>query len=696
MNGKIEAYIDSFKEITILLAKSEYNDHKSFKIVDRKNNVFNLELINSWEEYDFYKFIAKSPALVLNKEYFVVDELENVGLLRSGAIVRDPLFDEYFSYDGPLGMEYSKERTIFRIWSPVAKGIYLEVTKDGETNRFDLVYSKRGLWSVELFGDYECAKYIVYVKVFEDYRMIKDPYALSSTANGQYNYIVDPNKFYKMKYPKPEFSGTYTDAIIYEASIRDFTYYLNNDSKGTFLGMLENRPTQFGPTGIEYIKSLGITHIQLLPCFDFAEVDDLNKDKKYNWGYNPEQYFVPSGWYSKDPNDPYSRINELLELIDNCHKNGIRVIFDVVFNHVYRHEEFPFDYLNPGYNYRVDEYGNMSNASYCGNDFATERYMCSRFIRDVLNYYAKVFGVSGFRFDLMGLVDTDTLNKAYDSLKQIDPDIMVYGEGWNMGSPLPNEKRSHMYNYQKIPNYAFFNDRFRDFVRGNQFDKVPGYCFGNYSEEYFDLYHLVLGSCYDYYKFSNPCQSINYIECHDNYTLYDFAKIYLGGDLYEVEDGARLGISLVLISLGIPFIHAGQEFLRTKQGVENSYNTKDSINRIDYERRDRYISNVNTVKNLISIRKEYSTFRLSKLEDIKKKIVPLSGLTNIGLAGCLLKDEKGELVVIVKNDREVRKVELDSFTMIFDGFRKCNRNEIAYFIKEPGVYIFKGENGKWN
>jgi pullulanase len=338
----------------------------------------------------------------------------------------------------------------------------------------------------------------------------------------------------------------------------------------------------------------------------------------------------------------------------------------------------------------------MSNASYCGNDFATERYMCYRFIRDVLNYYAKVFGISGFRFDLMGLIDTDTLNKAYDSLKQIDESIMVYGEGWNMGSPLPNEKRSHMYNYQKIPNYAFFNDRFRDFVRGNQFDKVPGYCFGNYSEEYFDLYHLVLGSCYDYYKFSNPCQSINYIECHDNYTLYDFAKIYLGGDLYEVEDGARLGISLVLISLGIPFIHAGQEFLRTKQGVENSYNTKDAINRIDYERRDKYISNVNTVRDLISIRKEYSTFRLSKLEDIKKKIVPLSGLTNIGLAGCLLKDEKGELVVIVKNDREVRKVELDSFTMIFDGYRKCNRSEIAYFIKEPGVYIFKGENGKWN
>ena len=696
MIGKIEAYVDSFKEITILLDKAEFSENKSFRLIDRNNTVINLELINYWEEYEFYKFIAKNPDVILHEEYFVVDEKDNRGLLRSGAVVRDPLFDEYFSYDGPLGMEYSKKRTIFRIWSPVAKGIYIEVNKNGENIRYDLVYSKRGLWSVEIFGDFECAIYAIYVKVFDEYRRIKDPYALSSTANGEYNYIVDVNKFYKMKYPKPKFSGVYTDAVIYEASVRDFTYYLDDDQRGTFLGLLENRPTEGGPTGIEYIKSLGITHLQILPVFDFAEVDDLNKDKKYNWGYNPEQYFVPSGWYSKNPNDPYSRINELLELIDNCHKNGIRVIFDVVFNHVYRHEEFPFDYLNPGYNYRVDEYGKMSNASYCGNDFATEHYMCSRFIRDVLNYYAKIFNVSGFRFDLMGLIDTDTLNKAYASLSAIDKNIMVYGEGWNMGSPLPNEKRSHMYNYQKIPNYAFFNDRFRDFVRGNQFDRIPGYCFGNYKEEWFDLYHLVLGSCYDYYKFSNPCQSINYIECHDNYTLYDFAKIYLGGNQNEVEDGARLGLSMVILSEGIPFIHAGQEFLRTKQGVENSYNTKDAINKIDYERRDKYINLVNTVRDLISIRKEYSCFRMSSVEEMKKRIYPLSGLTNEGLAGCLLKEDKTELVVILKNDRIEKDINLESFVMIFDGFKKCNIKDNKYLIKEPGVYIFKGDNDRWN
>ena len=478
----LDAYIDSFEYLTILIDEKYYKKNAKLYIFDGEKKI-NLEVVDYYKEHDFYKYIVKNPDVKLNKDY-EVGYLKGVrGILRSGSIIREPKFDELFKYDGPLGMEYSKEKTIFRLWSPVAKEIYIEVEKDNKKEKFVLNYIDNGLWETELLGDYECAKYQIFIRVFDEFDCIKDPYALASSANASYNYIVDKNKFYKMKYKKPNISGMYTDNIIYEASVRDFTYYLNDELKGTFLGMVENRPTKSGePTGLEYIKSLGVTHLQLLPTFDFEEVDDVLKNSKYNWGYNPEQYFVPCGWYSKNPDDPYSRINELLELIDNCHRLGLRVNMDVVFNHVYKVETFPFDHIVPGYNYRVDEFGNMSNASFCGNDFASERYMCRRFIVDVLKYYAEVFNVSGFRFDLMGLLDVDTMNMAYNELSKIDSSIMLYGEGWNMNNPLPVEQRAAMINHYKMPNFAFFNDRFRDQIRGSQFDQNYGFAFDNDSD----------------------------------------------------------------------------------------------------------------------------------------------------------------------------------------------------------------------
>ncbi|MBE6137037.1 MAG: type I pullulanase [Erysipelotrichaceae bacterium] len=696
MLEKLKAYIDSFNEITILTEKDMELEGIEFYLVQNQKRI-KLEIISIHEEYQHYKFVAKySNRIELHKEYYIVDNNDNYTTLRSGSIIRCPEFDELYKYDGPLGAEYSKNKTIFRVWTPVAKEIVLELINKNKKYKYSFNYVDRGLWECEVKGDLEGYGYLLNVRVFDEFKCIPDPYATASSANGKYNYIIDPDKLYKMKYTKPHFSGSYTDAIIYEASIRDFTYYLDNENKGNFLGLVEDHKTECGEsTGLNYIASLGVTHLQLLPIFDFGGVDDINKNEQYNWGYNPEQYFVPSGWYSKNPDDPYSRINELLELVDECHKRGLRVIMDVVFNHVYKHEEFPFDYLVPGYYYRVGSDGFMSNASFCGNDFASERYMASRFIIDCLKYYTKVFNMSGFRFDLMGLLDIETLNKAHEVLKAIDNNIMLYGEGWNMNNPLPNELRPHMYNHAKVPGYAFFNDRFRDFIRGSQFDNFAGFAFES-GKSLFDLYNIVLGSCLDYYKFKDPSQSVNYVECHDNYTFYDYGKTYLRLDESYVLDAARLAIEIVLISEGIPFIHGGEEFYRTKQGVENSYNTKDEINRIDYDRRDKYLDMVNTLRDIILIRKEYECLRSKDADEIKAFVRPLEALIDNNTFSYVLSCQKYNIFVIIKNDYEEKLIKLDNVCMIFDGYHKCDKPINQITLNAPGVYLFKGEKSKWS
>lgn len=696
MKEKIKAYIDSFEELTILVDKEAYKEKKIFYLLNKKSKI-KLEILYSYEEELFYKFVVKNLDLIqLHKEYYIVDESDNKCLLRSGSVVRSPLFDKKYKYDGPLGVEYHNDKTIFRVWTPVAKEVEVEISnRNASVKRLPFSYKKNGLWECVVEGDLECYTYCFYVRVFEEFKCIQDPYAISSSANGMKNYVIDINKLYKMKHQTPSFTGSYTDAIIYEASIRDFTYYLKNENRGTFLGMIENHPTKSKlPTGIEYIASLGVTHLQLLPIFDFGGVDDIEKDSQYNWGYNPEQFFVPCGWYSKNPDDPYSRINELLQMVDECHRLGLRVNMDVVFNHVYKFEEFPFDYLVPGYNFRVGIDGQMSNASFCGNDFASERYMCSRFICDCLEYYTKVFHVSGFRFDLMGLLDVTTLQNASKRLRKIDSTIMLYGEGWNMNNPLPDEDRPHMFNHYKIPEYAFFNDRFRDFIRGSQHAHFGGFAFSG-GRGLFDLYHVLLGSCLDYYKFHHPTQSLNYVECHDNYTIYDYGKTYLRLNEEQVFDAARLALEIVIISQGIPFIHGGEEFYRTKQGVENSYNTKDSINSINYEQRDKHKSLVQTTKDLIEIRKEYDVLRLQTSMDIKKRSHTLEGLTNFHTFSYILEADNYYLFVVIKNERKDCEVTL-SETMIFDGYHKCSIKKEKYNLNAPGVYLFKGESSKWN
>ena len=696
MQGKIEAFIDSYEFVTILVDKTIDSNNKKFFLCEKKN-VTEFEIIRTIDEGSMTKYLVKFlSSICLNKDYIVKDELGNQTALKSGSIIRDPHFEEIYYYDGPLGVTYSKTKTTFRIWTPVAKEIYIELNINGKSERHNLKYKERGLWEVSVKGDLDGVGYIYFVRVFDRFNKINDPYAISASANAKMNYVVDPKKFYKMKNKKPEFSGEYTDAIIYEASIRDFTQGIDGPNNGTYLGMIDDKVDSNGEyRGIKYIASLGITHLQLLPVFDFGGVDDLNKDYEYNWGYNPVEYFVPSGWYSKKPNDPYSRINELLELIDYCHGLGIRINFDVVFNHVYKYELFAFDNLVPGYFFRLEADGRLCNSSGCGNVIATERLMARRFVKDALIYITKTFMASGFRFDLMGLIDIDTLNEAYDEISKIEPNIMVYGEGWNMMNPLPDEKRAHMYNHLKLPHYAFFNDRFRDYVRGGQWSKVPGFALGNERSNY-DLNNLVMGSCIDYYKFDEPSRSINYVECHDNYTFFDYCKYFSQMDEKLIKNSAKLALELVLISEGIPFIHAGQEFFRTKMGIENSYNSKDRINKFDYARRNKYLCNVETLRDLISIRKEYKLFRLSNRVDIENMVHPLDGITTGSSTGIFFEDRYNKMILYIKNDYKESTLYSTGYSLIFDGKRKCDIIKQEHIFKQPGLYIFRKDKKIWS
>ena len=693
MQSKFLAFIDSFDSITILLDKSLYKPNKKFYTSYNAQRI-ELPIKGVYEEYLFFKYIVEfQPFMELHKEYKIEDELCNATTLRSGSVVRTKEFEERYRYDGPLGFEYSKEKTSFRIWSPVAKEIIIELKRKDSCTRHHLEYISQGLWQLDLYEDLEGCGYIYYVRVFDEFVKINDPYALASSANAKYNYVIDINKLYRMKNPKPSFSGKYVDAIVYEASIRDFTASLKSESRGTFEGMYCGELSDEGnPTGLEYIASLGVSHLQILPTYDFGGVNDNDKSYNcdYNWGYNPEQYFIPCGWYSKNPDDPYSRINELLMLIDKAHEYGLRIVMDVVFNHVYKCEVFAFDNLVPGYFFRVEMDGRLCNAAGCGNVIATEKYMASRFVMDVLDYYARLFKVSGYRFDLMGLLDIDTLNHVADHLRKIDKTFLLYGEGWNMMNPLPDHKRPHMYNHNQIPCYAFFNDRFRDIMRGNQWNEGVGLAFGELKPVHI-VNQLLLGSCIDYFKFDEPYKSINYVECHDNYTMYDYGKYKLNKDKSTNLDSCRLALEIILISEGIPFIHGGEEFFRTKKGVENSYNSNDDINRIDYTRRDRYIQMVNTLKDIISIRKEYSLFRLRTKKEIEDRIHFLSGMIDEHTTSLLLEDRDFNLIVVGKNDYMETKITYEKTKCIFDGFRKCDIQKREYVISRPGIYIFRKE-----
>ncbi len=517
-------------------------------------------------------------------------------------------------FRGKLGVVFSSKRTIFRLWQPFAEKAFLrlynaenELVFSGEMTRKNSIF--------ELRKNVNCEGFLYDFSVIEngEEREFADIYASCVTADGKRGIVVDMRKNAPggwendsfLRFDEPEKS------VIYELSVRDFSMDENANfaSRGKFLAFCEEdiRNSRGDEVGLSYIKDLGITHVQLMPVFDFD-----SDGCEYNWGYNPRFFNAPSCCYSVD-----NAVLELRKLIAAAHKSGLGVVADVVYNHVFDAGKSNFEQMLPSYFFRGE--GELSNGSGCGNEFASERSMAGKFILDSLEFLLREYHFDGFRFDLMGLLDVQTMRRIERRLRSINPSILLYGEGWTGGaSPLPERSRTVQGNAKRLPEIAFFNDSFRDAVKGNVFDKTDcGFVNGKADLAHFEpIFAAVSGKFPRNFWTKDPAQTINYVECHDNLTLFDKLKISLNGaDLERILAAEKMAAALVFLSGGIAFFQAGQEFLRTKNFSENSYDLPDEINSIKWDLLSENRDLARYFRGLIAFRKRFfGAFRGCDLE----------------------------------------------------------------------------------
>lgn len=594
-------------------------------------------------------------------------------------------FDNYPVYSGnDLGLTYSPSKSVFKIWAPVATQAKLYLYSGGfdipDTNNL-MQKDKNGVWVTEIHGDLKGMSYGFCVLVNDKWSdIVPDPYAKAVTINGKKAAIID----FKTTNPKgwnSDKSPTLrnpTGAIIYELHVRDASIAANSGikNKGKFLGLTERGTKNDAglATGLDHLKELGVTHVHLLPCFDFNSIDETKPDSKYNWGYDPLNYNVPEGSYSTDAADPAVRIKEFKQLIQALHANGLRVIMDVVYNHTGLTEKSNFNQLVPGYYYRQTKDGKLSNATACGNETASERPMMRKFMLESVLYWVNEYHIDGFRFDLMGVHDIATMNFISKALHKIKPDILLYGEGWTAGSsPIPDSLRALKANASKLDRIAVFSDDIRDGIKGSVFDNADkGFASGKSGLEE-TLKFGIVASCkhpqinYGKVNYSKkpyaaePYNTITYCECHDNHCLWDKLAISAkNASESDREEMQKLALSIVLTSQGISFLHAGTEFLRTKKGVENSYNSPDSINEIDWNLKTKNLAVFEYVKALIKMRKEHPAFRMTTAKQIASNISFLNGLPEGMIAytmnGAAVGDRWKKILVVLNGSNEDRSI----------------------------------------
>lgn len=540
--------------------------------------------------------------------------------------------DQELIYEGnDLGTTYQKENTVFKVWSPIAEEMKVVVYNNYDDQNgkiYPMAKGQKGVWELKLNGDYQNQYYNYRVTIDGIEKETPDPYTKGATVNGSKGMIVDfeslnPKGWEEHKIPQ---SIPSTEAIIYEMHVRDFSIAENSGmiNKGKYLAFTEEgaQTPEGSSTGLDHLVELGITHIHLLPVFDFHSVDE-NKGG-YNWGYDPYLYNVPEGSYATNPYDGRVRITEFKQMVKALHEKGIRVVMDVVYNHTYTVEESPFHLLMPNYYYRTDEEGKYTNGSGCGNETASERPMMRKFIIDSLMFWASEYKIDGFRFDLMAVHDIETMLEVERELRKVNPSILLYGEPWNGGhSALPIEKRFTK-GSQKGLGIAVFNDDIRDAIKGDTRGIEAGFVNGELGMEEKVKRGIVGSIQYDdtLYGFAQePGESITYFSAHDDLCLFDkIEKTSPACKARERERMNRLAFSIMLTSQGIPFIHGGTEFLRTKYGNPNTYNMGDEVNQIVWNRKKLYKETYEYIKELIALRKSQKVMMLSKAEEIRKSL----------------------------------------------------------------------------
>lgn len=545
-------------------------------------------------------------------------------------------------YNGDdLGANYSMEHTTFKVWSPEAKRLKAVIYNeyfDESGVEYDMLSFESGIWALRLEGDYKNRYYNYKVTMEDSERETPDPYAKGASINGNRGMVVDfksINPWGWDHHPIPTAIKP-TESIIYEVHIRDFSIDIHSGikDKGKYLGFAEEGTRGEGrvSTGIDHLKELGITHVHLMPVFDFKSVDE-RLCKEYNWGYDPYLYNVPEGSYASNPYDGNVRITEFKEMIMKLHTNNIRVVMDMVFNHTFSIEDSPFSILVPGYYYRFNTDGTYSNGSGCGNEVASEKPMVRKFIVDCVKFWAEEYKIDGFRFDLMTLMDIETIMEIKRELKIINPNVLIYGEPWTGGNSALNYELQFKKGSQRGMQIGVFNDEFRNAIKGDNDGDGSGFVNGAQNKEH-EVRRGIVGSI-RYNDFlcgfaQEPCETINYVSSHDNLTLFDkIKKTNLEASFLEQEKMNRLALAIILTSQGIAFIHGGSEILRTKQGNHNSYSAGDEVNKIEWNSKIKYIESFMYIKGLIDLRKSQKVMTMEKSEAITENLHFIDSPQNI-------------------------------------------------------------------
>ena len=480
-----------------------------------------------------------------------------------------------------LGSFYQVDKTVFRVFAPEYNELFLVI----DDHSYPM--HRNGMcFEIALAGNLEKVAY--YYKNNEGISF-RDPFSYLSIGNK--SIVLDKNKFLKKTIICDELKST----VLYEASVRDFSSSKSYKGrfKSKFLSFTEKdlKIDNYYMIGLDYLKNLGISHLQLLPVFDFD-----NDSTEYNWGYNPIAYNYVKADYVYDIEDPYAFINEFRKTVNTLHENNIRVVLDVVFNHVFNAQSNDLQKMVPGHIFRYRQDGSLANGTLCGNEINSKDPFVREYFCNMVLRYLQLFDIDGIRMDLMNILDIDFVNKIKETVSVYKKDFLVYGEGWNMGDVLAEDERASIMNYRKLNDVGMFNDKFRDII--------TRYVCGD--ENILDEVKRVLAADESYLDKNH---SINYVECHDGLTFFDRMLAYKpDDDLWLNERRCKLAMALVMVSRGTPFIHMGQEFNRTKHGVKNSYNAGDEINRIDWNLRVNNNRRCDYLKDLIEIRKENNVF----------------------------------------------------------------------------------------
>jgi len=628
------------------------------------------------------------------------------------------VFNDQFGYDGELGAIYTASKTTFKLWAPISDAVTLNLyTKGHKATQMDydsvagvdtpyqtevMTLGDKGVWSVDVMGDLDGIYYTYSVTNGDYTNEVTDPYAYTAGLNGDRGMVIDFDAYDPTGWDtdtRPDTMDSYTDAIIYELHVRDLTSHSTwtgtEDYRGKMLGLVEPGTSYSGvTTGFDHIKELGITHVQLVPVFDHGIIDEsrLNdetyygiKDGIFNWGYMPQNFNVVEGSYSTDPYNGEVRTTEFKEMVQAFHDEDIRVIMDVVYNHTGRSADSNFDLILPGYYFRMNTDGTFSNGSGTGNETASERYMFNKYMVDSLLFWTNEYNVDGFRFDLMKLHDVDTMNDIVDALHDIDPTIMVFGEPWTGGtSPLSDSEAAFNSNLDRMPGVAVFNDDTRDGIKGSVFESQgTGFVQGNNYSDARVLLGITGATAHPDLSLAalpkgawalQPTQTINYATAHDNNTLYDKIKLSTSGlSETRITEMQRQANAMILTSQGIPFLHSGVEFLRSKpctviegeaQGDcdsaklydHNSYRSPDETNQFDYNVKVTNIETYNYYKNLIELRKMKDVFTLSTKAEIDASL-ELHPTQEFGMVSYMLHDDNDlwKTTYIVHNNGDSAK-----------------------------------------